>query len=189
MKKAFLLTTVLLLLPSVVAGQLPKEGYLGLFVDDVHDRYCKVAGVGDGFLVWVWALSSENGIRAAEFTIEYPPCVTETGFMTNPLMPTYVYIGQPGTGISVAFRECHYGWVWLLRTSVFVQEESPCVIRLIPHLGNGRFGFASCVLPDYPTESAKNFTQLYVNHEPCPPGGPIAVRESTWGAIKSMYRN
>jgi hypothetical protein len=186
MSKVFSIGVALLMISTVIHAQLPQIGYLGLFADDTHETYCLNSGIGQSHDCWVWALTSENGMRAVEFAIAYPPDVSETVFTPESGIP--LYIGSTTTGISLAFSDCKYGWVLLLKFTIHVMTEDLRTIELIPHTGNGRFGFANCLLPDYDIESAKYFTPIYINYTPCPPGGPIAVERSSWGAIKSVFK-
>ena len=185
MKKALLLGAALLLIASVsFAQQLPPLGYIGLFADDMHESWC-TSIIGAAFNMWIWALPGENGMKCAEFAIQYPTAGIFAGTVTvNP--GKSATLGDLPGGFSICYTECNWDWQWIAYQSIFVMVGDPLVFEIIPSpivYPLPVYQFANCN-EGYPKEPCIKFTNLYVNGE-C---GPIATEESSWGAIKDLFK-
>jgi len=202
MKKALLICAVLLFISSVVlAQQLPPLGYIGLYADmedpgtapectvtdptpGARENWC-ITVAGEQFLMWVWALPGENSMKCAEFAVSYPPSGIFAG--TACLNPAQsVAQGSLAGGLSICFTDCNYDWQWIAVQPIFVMAPTALVFEIIEHpttFPAPIYQFANC-LEDYPKEPCILFTNLYVNGD-C---GPIATEESSWGAIKDLFK-
>jgi hypothetical protein len=97
--------------------------------------------------------------------------------------------GDWATGMSLSFNLCMTD-DWVLCATLNLLAFPPgvqagCqVIELLPRNDSGFFGFATCAT-GYPPEDAAHQFDVYLNCDPCPE--IIATKDSSWGAIKSLY--
>jgi hypothetical protein len=197
MMKMLLAIAVIVLAASSVFA-LPETGYIGLFADATHNTDPTSGGAGYNvcppqygqFQCWIWCLPSVNGLQAAEFAISFPPTVVIVSTVRNPGLYG-LCCGSAASGISVAFGEamCQMDWVWLFQITLVQlgSPEVPAKIDILPHPGVlpvPAYQFASCEI-GYPIEPCINLTPLYICWTPNP--GPLGVRETSWGAIKSLF--
>ncbi len=179
---------VLLLVGSVFAA-LPPVGYIGLFADGAHYDNTVCPPAYGPFTCWIWCLPSVNGLQAAEFAVSFPPTVVTSATVQNPNTTVALCCGYLPTGVSIAFGEgmCQMDWVWLYQLSMMSLAATPAKIEILPSPNAWpvpAHNFASCAL-GYPIETCINLTPLYICWTPDP--GPLGVRETSWGAIKSLF--
>ncbi|MCX5752105.1 MAG: hypothetical protein NTW97_00505 [Candidatus Krumholzibacteria bacterium] len=187
-----------LIAASPVLASGPQIGYIGLFKDATHDVSWP-ANSGNTvcpsqygqFQCWIWCLPSVHGLQAAEFAVSFPSTVVVLATVQNPGTAGRLCCGSLVEGISVAFGEglCQMDWVWLFQLSMMQlgSPEVPAKIEIVPSPGVWplpAYQFASCE-PGNPIEPCINLTPLYICWTPNP--GPLGVRETSWGAIKSLF--
>jgi hypothetical protein len=184
MKKIILIISALLLMSGVAAAQNPQVGFMGLFIDEIHS-VCEVNNPGGfyPFTLWIWCMPSINGQICAEFMIIYPPNVISSTVTQNDAIIS-VTLGDLGNGMSVCYTGCQWGWNWPFRQAMYLTDTAPSWIGIGPHpdIDPPIYQFANCD-PGYPTEDINIMNQLALN-QPC----VVAVEETSWGAIKSLYR-
>ncbi len=167
----------------------PPVGYIGLFADGAHSVNTVCPSVYGQFTCWIWCLPSVNGLQAAEFAVSFPPTVITLVTVQNPNTVVALCCGNLPTGVGIAFGEgqCQTDWVWLYQLSMMPLAATPARIEIVPHPGVWpvpAMQFASCLL-GYPIEPCINLTPLYICWTPDP--GPLGARETSWGAIKSLF--
>jgi hypothetical protein len=190
MMKTILAACAILLVANSAFAVLPPIGYIGLFTDATHNGNTVCASQYGSFQCWIWCLPSVNGLQAAEFAVSFPPTVVIVSTVRNPGLYG-LCCGSAASGVSVAFGEgmCQMDWVWLFQITLVQMgpPEVPAKIEILPHPGvlpAPVYQFASCEL-GYPIEPCINLTPLYICWTPNP--GPLGVRETSWGAIKSLF--
>ncbi|MBN1884268.1 MAG: hypothetical protein JW876_01930 [Candidatus Krumholzibacteriota bacterium] len=186
--KRFLLVAVLFVFAAGSANaQLPPKPYIGLYADGSHSLWCATGAMPFyQVTMWVWALSTDDSLLCAEFAVSYPA----SGIIasTTTANPEYsVILGDLGTGMSICFQSCQYGWTWLFQQALFVNEADKKMIQIVPHGASGVVQVAPCPA-GAPEILATVFTNLYVNAESgtdveCDQTG---VEPKSWGAIKRM---
>jgi hypothetical protein len=184
MKQTLLIVVALMVASSTatLAGQ--GDGYIGLFIDSSHSHSC-ATGVGlYPVEMWIWTLPSMNGTICAEFAISYPPNVIQSTRTDNTSIIS-VSLGDLPTGMSVCYIACQWSWHWCFHQLLYVTDPTPTQAEIIPHPDTGLVQLSNCE-PGYPGEPVILFTVLKLNQE-CPPENPIGAKETSWGAIKSMY--
>lgn len=90
--------------------------------------------------------------------------------------------GFPNSDLGVCYNACYSDWYWVVRARIYVYITDPIVIQIRPFQGPPVQPFPlllSCLGEEL---QAYALTNLYINS--C---GPVAVEESSWGAIKNMY--
>ena len=177
MKKIFWLGIMLLVLVAPASAQLPEKAYFGLFIDEARTNWC-VSGAGMQTMYFI-VLPSENGLICVELS------TTLVGTGVSFLAPTWnpdkvdpVMGGFPGD-LAVCFGSCHYDWVTFCSVRMFVDDEDPKSIVIGPYATQPFPNALDCFGGE---DWATPFTTFYING--C---GPLAVEESSWGAIKSLY--
>lgn len=184
MKKAILLTAALLLVAGAVNAQ-----YIGLYADAGHSTWC-ASGVGFYPVeMWIWCLPGSQGEICAEFMVEYPVnTIQSTVTWNEPIIS--VSLGDLGSGLSVCLVACEWTWNWPGHQLIYVTDPTPGYCEIVKHPDPAveAVQFANCE-PGYPTEPATVITNLYLNYGPedseCM---GTAVEETSWGAIKSLYK-
>jgi hypothetical protein len=177
--KKVLIASALLLISSAAFAQ--PMGFMGLYADDGHS-ICEVINPG-GFLpftLWIWCSPGLEGQICAEFKIGYPANVIQSTMTTNPEIS--VTLGDLATGMSACYVSCQWGWNWPFQQTCYLTDTTPAFITIEAHPEVGVYQFANC-LPGYPTEDIFVMNHLALN-QPC----EIATEETSWGAIKSLYR-
>jgi len=182
-KKAILLTAALLLLAAGAAN----AQYIGLYADGDHTTWC-ASGVGFYPVdMWVWNLPGPLGQICAEFMVSYPPnVITSTITWNDPIIS--VTLGDLSSGLSVCYISCYWDWNWTAHQLLYVTDPTPTYCEIVPHPEVGVYQFANCE-PGYPTEPTTKLTNLFLNYGPGDPECEgTAVEETSWGAIKSLYK-
>ena len=175
MKKLLLALAILALAAPVFA----QNGYVGLFADANHsDCDIYLAGGFMPFDTWIWFIHP-LGVQAAEYRIVAPSYVILSTVTTNPEIS--VTLGDPVSGISVAFYGCNIGWVWTQRIACYLTGPGPGYVMIDKRPEVPAIQLCSCELgfPIYPA--------TVLNHLAIGQGCQIATEESSWGAIKSLF--
>lgn len=189
MRNVIPLIVVLFLVPSSLQSQLPPEGYIGLFADDVHTIWC-VQGVGFYPVeMWMWCLPSYLGQICVEFGVHYPANVIRSTITGNTalwmIIPGIMCEGDICYG-SICYIMCQWEWHWVFHQTLFVTDPTPSYCQIIPHPEIGVYQFANCE-PGFPVEPCKKLTNLYFNYEWTDPECEgWATESATWGSIKTM---
>ena len=188
MKITLVFAAIMLLAGSVLAV-LPPIGYIGLFTDTAHSDNTVCPSAYGQFQCWIWCLPSVNGLQAAEFAVSFPSTVVVLSTVKNPGIIIALCCGALPTGVSVSFSEgmCQNDWVWLYQLTIMSLAATPEKIEIVPSPNAWpapAYQFASCQ-PGYPIEPCINLTPLYICWTPDP--GPLGARETSWGAIKSLF--
>jgi hypothetical protein len=179
MKKVIMLVAALAIMAGAVnAGPV---AYIGVFADDAH-MVCRadVPAPYVGWTTWVWVLPSDNGMMCAEFMVQNPAWVLNTGTVVNP--ENSVTLGDPFAGISICFGVCQTEWTWLYQLTALPTAAGLLdYVQIVAHPDAGAYQVANC-LEGYPIEPVTLLNNLAIN-QPC----VIANENASWGAIKGMY--
>ncbi len=182
-----LLLTVVLAAMLTTSAAAYDYGYIGLFTDEARTSWCTEAIPYTAFDIYVFCLPSDNGVRAVEFSLEFPSTYV---IVTNTPGPTVsVTLGNLYDGIAYSLYLCSTDWVLLDTVSFLPTAGGQAPIWLEGHGDTGNMAIANC-LPGYPMEPAYAYTSVFVNY---PPGSAecsgVATKETSWGAIKEMYND
>jgi hypothetical protein len=165
MKHVFLgITICVFASAAALSGNLPPQGYIGLFVDSCRSSSCVEAEALSVFDIWVWALPSENGLICTEFSLESLP-VNLFWFdeQYNPDLVEPIW-GTVLEGITCCLNECVYDWVWIAKASVFISTTSSYnILSLGPRYGDAPV-FLTC---DGIEEEAIPSPYMFINEEYC----------------------
>lgn len=173
---------VLMLSGSALAG-----GYIGLWSDGTHTS-CSANGVGFYPVeMWVWAKPDPTlGMICADFAVSYPVNVI-TSTLTKNVTIISVDIGDYWYGYTACMISCQYDWVWIGHQLLYVCDPTQTRCEIINHSDIYDIQFAACT-PGYPVYSVPAMPRLWLNVGTGPCADPIAADETSWGAIKSIYK-
>ena len=178
MKKMLLIASALMMISAAVyAG---PYYYMGLYSDEGHS-FCSYFNPGGltQIEMYIFVLPGDPGLKAAQFNIIYPSNVIKSTVTCNPdLLPTF----DCTEGICATFMSCHTDWVWTHHQTLYVKDTTPSFIKLQPYPGEQYLLVSSCE-DGYPEYHARLLNNLALNQE-C----VIADEETSWGAIKDMYK-
>lgn len=182
MKRILLVTVMVLLVATAVSAQLPPKGYVGFFADVGRSSWC-ITGMGS-FTLYFFALPPQGGMDCVEIRSVLSSgniAVFNPVYHADVLEP--VMGGVPGD-LAACFGNCWYNWVQVFSATIFIMAATPETVSIAPFTGSPYPKILDCLVPANEKEAIP-FTYLYTNTSPCP---PIGNSESTWGAIKSLYR-
>lgn len=199
MKRALLAGFSMLLISHTATAQYPPNASIGLFADSehTHNYVCPFEGPYLAQIeMWIWCIPSSRGQIGAEFAISYPGNVFQ-GVVTYNNDLISVLLGTLAEGIGFVYSECQTDWNWPCHQSFLIMTHGETDVELVPHpdLLIPVIQFWNC-LEGYPTEQAYVLSHLHLNQrdpwsQSCYPPTvlvPIQADESSWGAIKSLYK-
>ena len=153
---------------------------------------CTLAGNGVGVTaIHVFLLGSE-GATAVLFGADIPACWGGTTWLGDVLAEPWLSIGttQEPLGLSIAFGECRSLPLYLGSINFVGVAGSSCCEFPVTH-PTAWDNFATpaqavdCVFEDWDASGGR----VIVNaNTTCLCEQPLAVEESTWGRVKSLYR-
>ncbi len=182
MKRVLLLSLGIILSAGMAFGQ---AGYIGLYSDFGYTNCTMYDTPG---LQTIYAVhKASTGSTASQFRIAVDPgmtCITVgviNGFPTT--------IGSPETGISVAYGACFSSDILLLTWNFLCSGTSATcsMLRIVPDPSalSGTIEVVDC--DQFKLVGGGSI--MYVNPDGnCDCGEIVPVRESSWGAIKSLYQ-
>ncbi len=181
MKKALLLTVVLLLSSSLVFAQ---GGSIGVFADP-GATVCNASDMAPGLLPIYVVHVLTLGSTASQFKVDLPPTLTFLGEINN--FP--VSIGTFLAGVSISYQSCLVGNINLGSINTFTNGLSaPCTfISVVPDptaIPPGSVWTVDCT----PSGNLVAATggQMIINPDPsCDCQTP--ANDSSWGQIKALY--
>ena len=179
MKKALLLTAVMLLGASVAFGQ---AGYIGLFADPAGTD-CFLPDVMTGGLVPYYAVHMAATVTGSQWAAPKPACYLSTYLNDTPVFP--VTVGNSQVGVSIGYGACYSSPIHCLTLNVFpVGATQPCCQWDVgPDPNAGGIFAVDCAFVTIPASGA--FGMVNGNTTDCPCSNP--TEETTWGKVKSLY--
>ena len=190
MQKAIVALLVIAAVPACIHAQAPDMTYIGLYTDYDHTSWCAEGTPPYNIDVWVWLQPSERGVSSFGFNLDVPSGYDKISEVPNPIIVPEVTLPGDTTAhfmYSAVFQKCNTSsWVWTYHIQYTIPDNVPDVIEIASHPELGEFAISNC---SGGIESCIRLTSAYVNYGPTSPEcSYMAVRESTWGAIKSIIR-
>ena len=184
MRKLLLIAVLTAVLAAPASAT--EYGYVGLFADETRATWCLDAVPYLAFDVFVFALPSDDGIMAVEFSLaDLSPAHVLTGTTPGPYVS--VAMGDLFSGISYGLLLCQNEPVLLDIFHMMALTDAQTALWLEGHGDHGEIRIASC-LPGYPTDVAYAYSSVFVNYAPdAPECMGVATEETSWGAIKGMF--
>lgn len=168
-----------------VSAQLPPNPdhhYAGVYADQTRLYDCISGPAGSGFEQFVWAwIPYDSGLSYITLRFLFPSNVDLSRRpVFNDLM-TQLEVVDYGTGGSewtVLFAGCPSGWVWIFSQECTFLDTVESSVSITEAFSLAR----NCLFEIHDIHLLNN---LSLNDPGC---AFVSVRESTWGAIKSIYR-
>lgn len=169
------------LLLTCVPGVVKAQGSLRLYTDPAFTQ-CTLSDTAPG-VVSVYVVETAYISLAVWFRVAASPGFT--GVWLSDATP-YTKTGSSQTGLGVHFSRCLSGR-WLVATITYQLFGTSTCSQLAIAPGEG-LAFPICFdcfdeLPCF------NNNPLYVNCDGSFNCNPVATEPSTWGRVKSLYRN
>lgn len=148
----------------VISGDRP-DALISLYLDLERSGTSTKPGPYEMFDCYVWCLPSDNGMMCAEYALELWPmsddfaCFTVEETINQDIVT--VSLGNTQGGISECFRECQYGWIWIMKVS-YLYISGGGLINVTNDPAVPSILAANC-LAGYPTETARAGTPLQIN--------------------------
>jgi hypothetical protein len=137
--------------------------------------------------MWVWAKPDPGlGMICADFMVSYPINVIQSTTTYNSTIVS-TYLGSIGTGFTVCLNSCQYDWVWIAHQLLYVYDPTQTKCEIVNHPEAGAIQFYECTA-GFPAYSVASMPRLWLNQDWGPCEDPIAADETSWGAIKSIYK-
>jgi hypothetical protein len=171
---------------SEVAAQYPPSGNITVFADAAGSSCVLLDETSSQFTVYIIHTDSDEKL-SSDFRV-----LESAGFLATYISESILPLGHFGdfrSGISLGYGLCQAGSIML--GSIVYQGQgasAPCsYLDIVAH----RFPWPAtqaCVFSDH---ESPPLGKLYVNPQPggCEPWCLVATRQSTWGSVKSLYRN
>lgn len=183
MNRVLLLIVGLLFISNPAAAQNP--GSVGIFGDTGGmDSYIEDQTPG---LVNVYVVHVHTpGATAAQFKVTWSADMLMT-YLSETVTTPYIGIGTSTSGIAIAYGACYASPNMILTISFFAQGSSgECAeFRVVEDPGASPPGIYVTDCSDPPVLLDATGGLAYVNPGPACTN---ALENSTWGAIKSLYR-
>lgn len=144
------------------------------------------AGIHDIFLI---IKHNTGGVRVVKFKVTWTHTMTPVG---ETVVPGFVSIGTAANGIEVGFPDCHPEDLYFMKVTFFGSGSSPACsyFSVVAHPLSevpGEVIQVDCNLP-FGNIHAIPGGQAIINTVPVTCDCNVAVNETTWGAVKALYR-
>jgi len=157
-------------------------GNIGVYTD-VHGTNCNIIDSPGQHTVY-FVHTNVNAASASQFAAPQPACAIGATWLTDvSVFP--VTIGNTQNGVSVGYGTCLSGPIHVLSSVYFMQDATHacCDFPVVRHPDRALVEAVDC---------SSNIVSAFGVTSTLSTGacgcGTVAVHESTWGRIKSMYR-
>lgn len=151
-----------------------------LVLDEYQGYFCN--GYEDLYDVYVWAYPDTAGFVCIEYQFILPDYMAALSTEINPAYSTVAGTLEGPPGVTICFQECQMEPVWTVRYHCAIIEGYCSPFEIIEHEDSGNVRATTCSEPD----SYQDAIACWYNPSPC--STCPANEESSWGAIKGMYR-
>lgn len=181
------LSTALILIIALTGGAFAHEGSLGLYTDQTATDCDAAVAPFTPYEITIMYFRSDggpNGIFALEFSIDI---IGDWGFFGTPTWNPAVTLtnGDISTGIAVSYGDCEgagadYAWVGTIPFTSLGATSG--LIKVGPSTAYSQPIVAMC-------DEMRTLVPILGGYFSAPEGScEIGTEESSWGAIKNMYR-
>ena len=164
-------------------GCCPSPGFIGLFANEDHSNWC-IYGTG-AYTIYLFALPiGDEGMKCVELRTELSsPYIALFNAVFNDDIAEPIMGGVPGD-LAACYNSCQTSadWILVFHATLFIMAAEEAIVSIESFTGSPYPKFLTC---DGIEIEAIRFTNVYANVIEC---FPISVKESTWGAIKNMYK-
>ena len=181
MKKALLLTLVLMLSASMAFAQ---AGSVGLFAD-MGGTDCNLPDVAPGLTPYYAVHVYHAGATACQFAAPMPACMTATYLSDTAVFG--VTIGNSQTGVAIGYGTCQGAPTYVLAINYFTSGTTPpcCLYPVVPdpNVASGKVEVVDCTNALLFGTGGAGIVNSTPNCD-C----NVPVEDSTWGQVKALYK-
>jgi hypothetical protein len=184
MKRPVLLTIVLLSLSSLALAQIP--GSIGVFTNQLGTD-CNILDSPPPAVLPVYIVHvGTSGSTASQWMLEWTAGVTMS--YVGESSPFQTKIGTAPTGVNIGYQACMSGTFLILTVNMFKMGTTPAceMFSIVPDTAYSANGFVQIVDCNFVNHELTKGGQARINPDAsciC----NVAVRESTWGRVKTLY--
>jgi hypothetical protein len=157
---------------------------MGLY-SDAQGTSCALSDAGGpGVRIVYVVINGPTALTSCRFAAPIPPCFDATWVADS---TPYPVIGTSPQDVSVAFGACLTPPIQVMSIA-YLSKGSTQGCCSFPLLANAWPGYivTDC---NYVQRDARNFPVLEISADnSCPSCGPVAIKPTTWGALKALYR-
>ena len=127
-------------------AQYPENTNIGLYLYERDYRPGGSCVSGTGFYsaeICIYCLPDENGLICIEFAVTYPENVIQSTITENDAIIS-VKMGSLADGMSVCFGECQTDWLWTFKQQLWVIDQEPSWVEIVPHPEWGNVQYMNC---------------------------------------------
>jgi hypothetical protein len=187
--RAFLCAAAILFLSVPMKAQ--DVGYVGLYTDSLHSCYEHWSSNEsyDVIDMYLWCLPPSQGMQGVWFKLGSPPTAVhllsvefpDDTWMSGGILSDWT------AGWHAVVSSCRHDWTWFVKWNVWITSYVTGSIELEPEpifaYLNG-VAFMDCSgVGSYNFYGARTMTNLEINRH-----GELSVENTTWSAIKALYR-
>jgi hypothetical protein len=190
MKKVLLLSLAVMLIASTAFGQ---AGFIGLWSDAGASNCFADASIFGIVTIYVIHMNTP-GASGAQFLVVDDAGLAPTFWLSDSYTAGVFNIANSHAGLALSYNACVVSPFQSMVMSYFAQSTTtPCVKTEVipdPAAASGNIDIPDCTAP-IPVKLKGGGSILYWNgnNTDCPCGPVVGVEETSWGQIKSLYRN
>ncbi len=188
----------IVLTACLATGSHAHNGMLALYSDPGHVDCFKPIGTFQTAPVYLWYVRGQGPYLGQAVEFKLLRSSANTVFLSPTWTPTILkdlIMGTIETGISLVSQECFpagdYNYIGMI--PLFnIADPDTFTVRVVPdpqQVPEHAIVITLC-LPLAPVYVVQGGTFVFNGpcYEPLDPWGTVAVKETTWGAIKELYR-
>lgn len=187
MQKKLILSGIVVTCLLCASASANAQPHIALFTDAQGtscSTYHTPGGTQFEVYVLLFFMGTGEGIICADFRLITPGNVIIEALEINPGYASAAGNPLDATGIDFCFLECAMGYVsnWAYKLTCRTTDGRASYFSCGPREGSEQMNAAVCSAPEGPRELLHGYIGVAVNAD-C-----VATEESSWGAIKGMYK-
>ena len=164
---------------TIVPIDASAQAWLAV-LDEYQHIFCD--GYEDQYDVYVWVYPDTAGVVCAEYQFILPEYMTAISTEINPAHSTFDGALEGSPGMTICFQDCQMEPVWAVKYICAIITGPCSSFEIIGHEVSGDIRATTCSEPD-----SYRSAITYCYH-PSPCCTCPSNEETSWGAIKGMYK-
>ena len=164
---------------NIVSTDASAQAWLAV-LDQSQHWFCD--GYKDQYDVYVWVYPDTAGVVCAEYQFILPEYMLALSTEINPAYSSVDGTLEGPPGVTICFQDCQIGPVWTVKHHCAIITGYCSPFEIIGHEVSGEIRATTCSEPD----SYRGALTYWYHPSPCStcPG----TEETSWGAIKQLYK-
>jgi hypothetical protein len=191
MRTARIVLIIVILATLAAPARTAALNELAIYADQDMTTWCADGTPPYLIDMWVYLIVGEGGAMGFSFDLGIPSNVEVLSIDVNRYEgPILCLPPDCDQGIAGVFGPCYtlprFPLVWVVQATLNVLDASPSIVSIVDNPVSGDINVQRC---DLAFERPPILTDLLVNYPASAPEcGVVAVEESAWGAIKTLFR-